>query len=85
MSSLTIRRLIIEALLEVAPEIDEVKIDADAELREECDIDSMDFLNFITALKHSSGVSIPERDYKDLDTINRAMDYLEKKLPSLTS
>ena len=51
MNSLMIRRLIVEALLEVAPEINEAKIDAEAELREEYDIDSMDFLNFIIALK----------------------------------
>ena len=85
MNSSAIHRLIIEALLEVAPEIKEDEIDADADLREECDIDSMDFLDFITALKHSCGVSIPERDYSCLGTLNLTMSYLKKKLPPLTS
>ncbi len=81
----SVRHLIIEALLEVAPEINADDIDADAELREAFDIDSMDYLNFIAALKRSCGVSIPEGDYRNMDTLNRAMDYLKKKLPSLTS
>lgn len=80
MNSKRIRRLIIDALLEVAPEINEAEIDADADLRDQCDIDSMDFLNFITALKHSCGVSIPERDYGCLGTLNLTIDYLKEKL-----
>ena len=79
MNVMTIRRLIIDSITEVAPEINDEEIDADADLREVCDIDSMDFLNFITALKHRTGVSIPERDYKRLQTLNHAVDYMKKK------
>lgn len=75
-----IRSMIINAILEVAPEIDEAAVDSDADWREECDIDSMDFLNVLTALKKTTGVSIPERDYPQLETLNRFVDYLYKIL-----
>jgi len=84
MNITAIRKMIVAAILEVAPEINESEIDADAELREQCDIDSMDFLNVITVLKKSSGVSIPERDYGNLETLNQAIDYLKNNMPSDT-
>ena len=44
------------------------------------DIDSMDFLNFVTAIHHRLGVDIPEIDYPKLVTLDGAVHYLEAKL-----
>jgi len=76
----TVRTLVIEAIQTVAPEMEASDINPDEELREECDIDSMDFLNFISALKNSSGISIPETDYPKVDTLNKMIEYLSEKL-----
>ena len=75
-----IRKLVIEAIQEVAPEIEESDINPDEDMREECDIDSIDFLNFLLALKKYSGVSIPEVDYSKINTFNEILEYLDKKL-----
>jgi acyl carrier protein len=57
-------------------------IDPGIDLREALDIDSMDFLNFITALHKRLRAAIPEADYPKLFTINDAVDYLASKLPT---
>jgi acyl carrier protein len=54
----------------------------DAALRDELDIDSMDFLNFVIALHEQLGVDIPEVDYSKLSSINDIVAYLASKLGS---
>ena len=71
-----IRRVVLEELSNIAPETDPSGIDPGADLCEALDIDSMDFLNLITALHKRLGVSIPEADYPKLFTIDDAVDYL---------
>ncbi|SDJ73187.1 Phosphopantetheine attachment site [Ferrimonas sediminum] len=75
-----IQTLIIEAIQEIAPEIEREAIDPLEDIREECDMDSMDFLTFLTLLKNRSGVSIPERDYPLVDTFDKLQRYLDAKL-----
>jgi acyl carrier protein len=80
MSDVDIRMVVQEELNNIAPEIDLASVDPAADLREALDIDSMDFLNFVTAVHHRLGVDIPEADYPKLITLNGAATYLETKL-----
>jgi acyl carrier protein len=80
-SSLDVRAIVQEALGNIAPEMDVGTIDPSADLREALDIDSMDFLNFVTAMHHRLGVDVPEIDYPKLATLDGAVAYLEAKLP----
>jgi acyl carrier protein len=82
MSDIDIRKVVLEALCNIAPEIDFATVDPAADLREAIDIDSMDFLNFITAIHHRLGVDIPEIDYSKLVTLDGAVEYIKAKLPS---
>jgi acyl carrier protein len=77
MNATDIRAVIEDEIGRIAPEIDFAAIDADADLREQIDIDSMDFLNLVTALHLRLGVDIPEADYPRLATLRAAMAYLE--------
>ena len=52
-----------EELRQIAPEVDMNMMDPDADLREEFDIDSMDFLNLVTALGQRLRLDMPEEDY----------------------
>ena len=72
--------VLIEELGRIAPEIDASKLDPNAELREELDIDSMDFLNLVTALAERLMIDIPETDYPKLATLSHAVDYLVQRL-----
>jgi acyl carrier protein len=64
------------ALAEIAPEADLTTLDPEASVQDVLDLDSMDFLNFVTALHEATGVDIPERDYALIDTLSGATDYL---------
>lgn len=71
--------LIADAIKHIAPEIDMSEIDPDEDLREECDLDSMDFLNLLTSLKKSTEVSIPESDYNKVRSYNQLLQYIEAR------
>jgi len=77
-----IRKAIQEELNNIAPEIDMASVDPTADLREVIDIDSMDFLNFITAVHHRLNIDIPENDYPKLVTLDGAVAYIGAKLGS---
>ena len=80
MSPADIRAVLQDELARIAPDIDFETIDPAADLRDEADIDSMDFLNWVTALHVRLGVEIPEADNRKLITIDGAVAYLADKL-----
>lgn len=71
-----IRRAVLAALGDIAPEADLDQLAPDAELRETLDIDSMDFLRFVQHLAGSTGVEVPEADYARLSTLAECVKYL---------
>jgi acyl carrier protein len=80
MSDMDIRKVVQEELNNIAPEVDMASVDPTADLREAIDIDSMDFLNFVTAIHHRLDLDIPEVDYPKLVTLDGAIAYIEAKL-----
>jgi acyl carrier protein len=72
--------VLIDELGRIAPETDASRLDPSAELREELDIDSMDFLNLVTALSERLKIDILETDYPRLATFRHAVDYLVERL-----
>ena len=64
----------------IAPEADLQALDPAADLREALDIDSMDFLNLVTALHRRLGIDVPELDYPKLVTLDGAVRYLGSRL-----
>ncbi len=79
MNSNNIPAMIADAMKHIAPEIEIDDIDQDEDLREECDLDSMDFLNLLSSLKKSTGVSIPEGDYNEVRSYNQLKHYLQER------
>lgn len=72
------RELIATVLGRIAPEVPLDEVEPDADLREEMDLDSMDFLNYVTGLHERTGLDIPETDYPELATVDAAVAYLTK-------
>jgi acyl carrier protein len=72
------RRIVCESLRVIAPEADLTALDDDMSLRDELDLDSMDFLNFVVGIHDRSGVEVPERDYPQLVTLGGCVDYLTR-------
>ena len=75
-----IRKTVIEALTRIAPEIDPASIESGAGFRDQLDLDSMDFLNFVLAVHDRLGIEIPEADYPHLCTLDGAVAYLNARL-----
>ena len=80
MSPADIRAVLKDELAAIAPDIDFETIDPAADLRDEADIDSMDFLNWVTALHVRLGVEIPDADNPRLISLDGAVAYLSEKL-----
>jgi acyl carrier protein len=80
MTEAEIGKAVQEELNNIAPEADLPSVDPAADLREAIDIDSMDFLNFITAIHQRLGLDIPEIDYPKLITLKGAIAYIAAHL-----
>jgi acyl carrier protein len=76
MSGEDVLAVIRDELARLAPEIDFDTVDPNQPIQREFDIDSMDFLNFITSLHERLGVNVPEADYAKIATISGAASYL---------
>ena len=61
----------------IAPEVDLDVVDRTRPLQEAADLDSMDFLNLMTALYAETGIEVPERDYPAVASIDGFVAYVE--------
>jgi acyl carrier protein len=78
MSEERIRQAVFESLLQVAPEVEPDELEDDEPLRDQIDIDSMDFLNFVIGIHERLGVEVPERDYPQLDSLAHIIAYVQR-------
>lgn len=71
----------VETLLRaIAPEIEPGTLAPARPLRQQVDLDSMDWLNFLVSLHDHFGVNIPEKDYAGLVSLDNVVDYLQTRL-----
>jgi acyl carrier protein len=71
-----LKEVILHVLSGIAPEIDVQSLDAARDLRDQIDIDSVDFLNFVIGLHKELGIEIPDADTGKLTTLKGCIDYL---------
>lgn len=71
---------VLATLKAIAPEEEENDLVTDQPLREQVDLDSMDWLNFLIGLHEKLKVDIPEADYARLRTLNDLLAYLGAKV-----
>jgi acyl carrier protein len=74
-----LRQVVRGTLSQIAPEVDVDALEADVDLQEQLDIDSMDFLNFVIGINEATGIDIPERDYPQLTTLDGCVEYLSAR------
>ena len=79
MNEQELHAVVVATLRTIAPEVDENDLVADRPLRNQVDLDSMDWLNFLIGLHEKLKVDIPEADYAKLVTLNDVMGYLRQK------
>jgi acyl carrier protein len=72
----TLTQSVLSLLQAIAPEVEPGTLAPERPLRQQVDLDSMDWLNFLVSLHERLGVSIPEADYAGLVSLNDVVDYL---------
>jgi len=75
-----IKARVLEIIKSIAPELEEGELRADRPLRDQIDLDSMDWLNVLVAVNEKLHVDIPEADYGKLVTLDNLVAYLRDKL-----
>jgi acyl carrier protein len=73
-----IRGEVLSVLTTLAPEVDAEDIRDDGLLRDQVDLDSMDWLNFLIGIHNRLHVTIPEKDYASLRTLTDIVHYIEQ-------
>lgn len=76
-----LRTRVLDILKQVAPEADVELLDPRHSFRDQLDMDSVDFLNFVLALEAGLGVRIPDADYMKLSTLGSCLAYLSRPSP----
>ena len=72
------REIVLAAITKVAPDVDPTTLPTDLDLREEADLDSMDFIGILTAVHEATGVEVPEIDYPSITTVDAFAEYLRR-------
>ena len=80
MTAEEIRQAVIDIIEELADDDDLSELDDNVRIREQVDLDSMDFLDIIMELRKRYGVKVPEEDYMKLSTMQGCIDYLQPLL-----
>ena len=73
-----VRDEVLSVLTAIAPEVEAGDIEDDVLLRDQVDLDSMDWLNFLVGIHKRLHIDIPERDYGSLRTLADVVNYVDK-------
>jgi acyl carrier protein len=74
-----ILKLLLQALTDIAPEVEPSSLDAAKPLRRQVDLDSADWLNFLVAVHEKIGVDIPDADAARLTTLDQLVAYCAER------
>jgi acyl carrier protein len=74
-----IRGAVLTVLTTIAPEVEADDIADEVLLRDQVDLDSMDWLNFLVGIHKRFGIDIPEADYASLRTLADVVGYVDQR------
>ena len=83
MTATDVRAKVLDIIADIALDDDVTTIDDSVSLREQLDLDSMDFLDIVMELKKRHKVEVPQEDYPKLATMQSCVDYLSPKFQAL--
>jgi acyl carrier protein len=81
-SEAQIKEVVLRVLNGIAPEVDIDSIHPNRDLRDQMDMDSVDFLNFVIGLHKNFGIEIPDADIPKLANLRSCIDYLRARIKS---
>ncbi|MBC2601674.1 acyl carrier protein [Puniceicoccus vermicola] len=79
-----VQKIVLEIIEEIAPDEDVSSIKPEVRLRDQLDLDSMDFLDIVMELRKKYGIEVPEEDYPKLASLESCGEYLTPKFNEKT-
>lgn len=79
MTEQEVAKLVLDIIHDIAPDEDLSDVKPDVRLRDQLDLDSMDFLDIVMELRKRHKIEVPEADYMQLSTLDGCVTYLRPK------
>jgi acyl carrier protein len=74
-----VKQIVVDIINEIAPDEDTSDLKSEVNLRDQMDLDSMDFLDIVMELRKQHGIEVPEEDYPKLASLDSCAEYLTPK------
>ena len=74
-----VKQIVVDIISEIAPDEDTSSLDPAIKLREQLELDSMDFLDIVMELRKKYGIEVPEAEYNQLESLDSCAHYLLPK------
>lgn len=74
-----VKQIVKDIIEEIAPDEELTDLKDEVRLRDQLDLDSMDFLDIVMELRKQHGIEVPEADYPELASLQSCADYLLPK------
>ncbi len=75
-----VRKAVLDIISDIAPDEDLGAIKDEEKLRDQFDLDSMDFLDIVMELRKRFNLEVPEKDYQELASMASSVEYLFPRL-----
>ncbi len=85
MSHRAVREIILGIIAVVAPDADLSDVKNDVRLRDQLELDSMDFLDIVMELRKRYKIEVPKEDYPQLATLDSCVAYLSPKFAAMAT
>jgi len=85
MSDQAVRDIILGIIAVVAPDADLSDVKNDVRLRDQLELDSMDFLDIVMELRKRYKIEVPKEDYQQLATLDSCVAYLSPKFAAMAT
>ncbi len=77
------RQLVLRIIADIAPDEDLSDVKKEVPLREQLELDSMDFLDIVMEIRKKYGIEVPEDEYSQLESLESIAEYLTPKFNSV--
>jgi acyl carrier protein len=79
------KKAVLDIIADIAPDEDLTQVKADVRLRDQLQLDSMDFLDIVMELRKRHGIEVPEGDYGQLASLDSCAAYLTPKFNAVAA
>ena len=77
------KQVVLDIIADIAPDEDISNLKPEVRLRDQMQLDSMDFLDIVMELRKRHNIEVPEADYPQLASLDSCADYLTPKFAAL--